>query len=189
MSRKLSSSGDPLRLLSELASRLRTVALMSGLHSKAGTWMRCVDRFVIPSNFARQKYIQAGWPAAKLVVKFNTVAEPTLANRYDCRRRFLCLARLAYAKGVDVLLKRVGCGIPRRRRRVDHCGIWRRRDEDTRGGRGPTGGNGRRPGLARRSNDAPQASQGACRSFAVVRSLPASCCGSLFSWWILSMMV
>jgi glycosyltransferase involved in cell wall biosynthesis len=86
-------------------SRLATspIAAMDALHRVLRTWQRCVDVFVFPSQFARAKYVEAGWPSAKLVVKYNTTLDDA-AGRVDGHAGFACISRLTGEKGVDVLL-------------------------------------------------------------------------------------
>jgi glycosyltransferase involved in cell wall biosynthesis len=86
-------------------SRLATapIAAMDALHRLLRTWQRCVDVFVFPSQFARAKYFEAGWPAGKLVVKYNTTLDHA-AVRADGRSGFACVSRFTTEKGVDVLL-------------------------------------------------------------------------------------
>jgi glycosyltransferase involved in cell wall biosynthesis len=90
-------------------SRLATspIAAMDALHRLLRTWQRCVDVFVFPSQFARAKYIEAGWPAAKLVVKHQTVRDCDVA-RVRRRAGFSCISRLSVEKGVDLLLEAWG---------------------------------------------------------------------------------
>ena len=86
-------------------SRLATspIAAMDALHRVLRTWQRCVDVFVFPSQFARAKYVEAGWPPAKLVVKYNTTLDHA-AGRVDDRTGFACISRFTTEKGVDLLL-------------------------------------------------------------------------------------
>ena len=77
---------------------------MDVLHQSLGTWVKCVDAFVTPSDFTRTKYIAAGWPADKLRVKYNTVGE-TRSPSQDARRGFVCVSRFSPEKGIDVLLE------------------------------------------------------------------------------------
>ncbi len=79
------------------------LAASDAVHAWAGTWKRSVDAYVLPSAFARSRYVLAGWPADRLVVKYNTVEEQPL-RREGPGRGFVCLARLGPEKGVDVLL-------------------------------------------------------------------------------------
>jgi glycosyltransferase involved in cell wall biosynthesis len=87
-------------------SRLATtpIAAKNVVHDMLGTWRRCVDVFLTPSEFARQKYIEAGWPAAKLTVKPNTVPEPDLRCAEE-HGAFVFAGRIERAKGVDLLLE------------------------------------------------------------------------------------
>lgn len=86
-------------------SRVATspIAAMDALHGTLRTWQRCVDMFLFPSHFARDKYVEAGWPPAKLKVKYQTMRNGAVA-RDDRRSGFVCVSRLTYEKGVDVLL-------------------------------------------------------------------------------------
>jgi glycosyltransferase involved in cell wall biosynthesis len=85
-------------------SRLATspIAAMDALHRLLRTWQRCVDVFVFPSHFAREKYIEAGWPAPKLVVKYQTTPDDAVLRAR--RDGFGCVSRLSVEKGVDVLV-------------------------------------------------------------------------------------
>jgi glycosyltransferase involved in cell wall biosynthesis len=86
-------------------SRMATLPLvaMNTLHSSLGTWTRFVDRIVFPSDFARRKYVEAGWPEDRFSVKHNT-ARPMGSVREGPGRGFVCVSRLGSEKGVDVLL-------------------------------------------------------------------------------------
>jgi glycosyltransferase involved in cell wall biosynthesis len=78
------------------------VALKNTVHRAGGTWSRCVDLFIAPSEFARRKYIEAGWPASKLVVKPNTARADAAGAPWT--GTFTHLGRLGRPKGTDVLL-------------------------------------------------------------------------------------
>src|SRR5437773_6382097 len=87
------------------SSRVATlpIAVKDALHSAIGTWSSSVDAYITPSEFARSRYVKAGWPAERIVVKYNTAPDPGAPTpSYD--GGFLCLSRLAPEKGVDVLL-------------------------------------------------------------------------------------
>lgn len=47
------------------------VARMVAYHRKQRTWQRKVNRFIALTDFARQKYIEAGFPSKKIAVKSN----------------------------------------------------------------------------------------------------------------------
>ena len=81
------------------------------MHSAIGTWSSAVDTYITPSEFARSRYVKAGWPAERIVVKFNTAPDPGDPRpTYD--GGFLCLSRMAPEKGVDVLLDAWGQAFP-----------------------------------------------------------------------------
>jgi glycosyltransferase involved in cell wall biosynthesis len=84
---------------------------MSAVHRALGTWTDQVDAVVFPSSFAREKYATAGWPRAKLFVKYNTARLLT-----DVRRGpgsgFVVISRLSSEKGLDVLVDAWRCAFP-----------------------------------------------------------------------------
>jgi len=87
------------------SSRMATlpIALKDTVHGAIGTWRSSVDMYITPSAFARSRYVKAGWPADRIVVKYNTAPDPGPPQpAYD--GGFLCLSRLYPEKGVDVLL-------------------------------------------------------------------------------------
>lgn len=79
------------------------LAVADAVHERAGTWRNAVDAYITPSAFARGRYVAAGWPEERLVVKYNTAPDTSL-RRDGPGRGFVCLARLGAEKGVDVLL-------------------------------------------------------------------------------------
>jgi glycosyltransferase involved in cell wall biosynthesis len=87
------------------------IAVKDTLHSAIGTWTSSVDTYITPSEFARSRYVKAGWPPERIVVKYNTAPDPgPPAPTYD--GGFLCLSRLYPEKGVDVLLEAWGRAFP-----------------------------------------------------------------------------
>ncbi len=87
------------------------IAVKDALHSAIGTWSSAVDTYITPSEFARSRYLKAGWPAEQIVVKYNTAPDPGAPQpTYD--GGFICLSRLAPEKGVDVLLEAWGQAFP-----------------------------------------------------------------------------
>ena len=95
------------------SSRLATlpIAAKDALHSAIGTWSKAVDTYITPSEFARSRYLKAGWPAEQIVVKYNTAPDPG-TPRPDYEGGFVCLSRLAPEKGIDVLLDAWGRTFP-----------------------------------------------------------------------------
>ncbi len=84
-------------------SRTRTAVMvaMLGTHRALGTWQTKVSRFVALTGFCRAKFIEAGLPAQRLVVKPNFVESPPFAE--GVRGGFLYVGRLAPEKGIEVL--------------------------------------------------------------------------------------
>lgn len=89
------------------------VAAMLAAHRALGTWTRKVSLYVAMTEFGRKKYIEAGLPGDRIVVKPHFVPDPgqgTGAGGYA-----LFVGRLTPEKGVATLLsawKRLGGRIP-----------------------------------------------------------------------------
>lgn len=89
---------------------------MLTLHRALGTWHRLIDVFIALSEFARDKYIQGGLPAEKILVKPNFV-DPDPGPREMPAGYALFVGRLSPEKGLDTLLaawERLRCTIPLR---------------------------------------------------------------------------
>jgi glycosyltransferase involved in cell wall biosynthesis len=79
-------------------------AMMLATHRWLKTWQRKVDVYVALTEFARQKFIQGGLPAEKIVVKPNFVhSDP--GKREQAGEYAIFVGRLAPEKGVHTLLK------------------------------------------------------------------------------------
>jgi glycosyltransferase involved in cell wall biosynthesis len=87
------------------------VALMDGIHGWLRTWHRCIDRIIAVSSYALGKYVEAGWPAAKMRLKYNTIDDTGFPPR-RLGDHFLSMSRLDQEKGVDVLLEGWRRGFP-----------------------------------------------------------------------------
>jgi len=89
------------------------VAGMLTLHRLLGTWS-LVDRFIALTDFARQKFIQAGFPPEKLAVKPNFV-HPDPGPGEGRGGYALFVGRLSPEKGIRTLLRaweRLGGKVP-----------------------------------------------------------------------------
>lgn len=90
------------------------VAAMLAMHRFMGTWAKMVDVYIALTEFARQKFIQGGLPAEKIVVKPNFV-HPDPGFRMGKGNYALFVGRLSSEKGVGILLsawKQLGGKIP-----------------------------------------------------------------------------
>ena len=86
-------------------SRVATagIALMLATHRKLKTWQDSVSRFIALTGFAKGKFIAAGFPSDKFVVKPNFV-DPDPSEGTGRREYAAYMGRLADDKGLTVLL-------------------------------------------------------------------------------------
>src|SRR5580698_7591496 len=75
------------------------------LHKWAGTYEKCVDCFLAPSQFVRDKFIEHGWDAKRFEVLPHFQAVKAVAERRAENAPLLYFGRLSAEKGVDDLLK------------------------------------------------------------------------------------
>jgi glycosyltransferase involved in cell wall biosynthesis len=88
------------------SSRIQTsaVALMLSVHRALGSWKNQVDLFTTPSAFAKQKFIDAGLPEEKIVIRPHYLLNSPGPGSYS-REGALFVGRLSSEKGLDILLK------------------------------------------------------------------------------------
>lgn len=79
------------------------IATMIWFHQRKDTWTRQIDVFIALTEFVREKYIQAGFPADRIVVKPNFMNYPPEPS-YENRGYAIFLGRLSPEKGVETLL-------------------------------------------------------------------------------------
>jgi glycosyltransferase involved in cell wall biosynthesis len=80
------------------------VALMLYLHHARKTWHRMVDRYIVLTGFARDRFVQAGLPPEKIVIKPNCV-DPDPGMKTQEGSYALCVGRVSDEKGVSTLMK------------------------------------------------------------------------------------
>ncbi len=78
-------------------------ATMLTVHRMMRTWLKQVNIFISLSEFARQKFIEAGFPGDKIIVKPNFVSpDPGIGQGQGGYA--LYVGRLSVEKGLDILL-------------------------------------------------------------------------------------
>jgi glycosyltransferase involved in cell wall biosynthesis len=86
------------------------LTLMVEVHKFLGTWQTKVDCYIALTEFSKNKYIEAGWPADKTIVKSNFIEDPF--NGYESVDKKagygLFVGRLSEEKGVDLLFNAWG---------------------------------------------------------------------------------
>jgi glycosyltransferase involved in cell wall biosynthesis len=89
-------------------SRLGSLVLahMIARHRQQQTWQHKVNRFICLTEFAKSKFVSAGFPAAKIAIKANFVAQPELpASSQPIKPGFaLFVGRITPEKGIHTLL-------------------------------------------------------------------------------------
>jgi glycosyltransferase involved in cell wall biosynthesis len=80
------------------------VAAMLTVHRAMGTWTHLIDIYIALNEFAREKFIEGGLPAEKIVVKPNFV-HPDLSPGEGRGGYALFVGRLSLEKGLDTLFK------------------------------------------------------------------------------------
>ncbi|MGC1372785.1 MAG: glycosyltransferase family 4 protein [Candidatus Sulfotelmatobacter sp.] len=74
------------------------------MHKWLGTYRECVDCFLAPSQFVRDKFVEHGWDAARFEVLPHFQRLEPAANLPDDNAPLLYFGRLSPEKGVDDLL-------------------------------------------------------------------------------------
>lgn len=84
------------------------VAKMVEYHRKNKTWQYKVNRFIALTEFGKNKFIEAGFPTKKIIVKPNFIEDPLKSKKNISNARkikALFIGRLSPEKGVDILIK------------------------------------------------------------------------------------
>jgi len=81
------------------------VMLESYLHLALGSYMRNVDRFLVPSRFYLHKLVEWGFPAERFEYVPNFVAAESFEACYSPGDRFVYFGRLSPEKGVATLIR------------------------------------------------------------------------------------
>jgi len=94
----------PARVYRGSAIGTASLVAMIELHKALGTWTRDVDAFIALTPFARETFIRAGLPAARIHVKGNATDDPGEPAATTARTGALSVGRLSPEKGIAVLL-------------------------------------------------------------------------------------
>ena len=86
------------------AAASAAVGTMQVVHRMLGTWRRKVDCFLVPSDFVRNKFIEAGFEQDQVVVKFNLTEDQGNWQRTNHRQGALFVGRLSEEKGLHTLM-------------------------------------------------------------------------------------
>ncbi len=75
------------------------------LHKALNTYLDCVDRFVVPSRFLIEKFVEWGWPRDKFVHIPNFVDTTRLTPDFRPGEYFVYVGRLSKEKGLDTFIR------------------------------------------------------------------------------------
>jgi len=81
------------------------IMLESYLHLWLDTYAQGVDRFVVPSRFYRDKFIEWGWPEEKFAYVPNFVDTDQFDYNTKAGDYFFYFGRLSFEKGIGTLIK------------------------------------------------------------------------------------
>jgi glycosyltransferase involved in cell wall biosynthesis len=76
---------------------------MLTFHRARATWSKSVNLYFTLTEFARSKFLEAGWPAEQIAVKGNFVS-PDLGFESGATERAVYVGRLSSEKGIETLL-------------------------------------------------------------------------------------
>lgn len=79
------------------------VALTLAIHRKLRTWVRMVDCYLAPTEFVRRKFVAAGFPPDKVLVKPNFV-DPDPGERQSPGEYAIFVGRITVEKGLRTLI-------------------------------------------------------------------------------------
>ena len=83
-----------------------TLTAEAYVHKWLGTYRKCVDRFLAPSQFVRDKFVEHGWDPDKFEVLPHFQRIPTMVRPPPAKDApLLYFGRLSQEKGVDDLVR------------------------------------------------------------------------------------
>lgn len=85
------------------------IVRMQAVEKRSRRIVDSTDRVICLTKFAREKFIQGGWPDEKIVVKPNFLDRQAVKSTGPERKGALFVGRLAHEKGVQLLLNAWKC--------------------------------------------------------------------------------
>jgi glycosyltransferase involved in cell wall biosynthesis len=79
-------------------------ARMIAVHTRRGTWVRDVDRYIVLTKSARKIFVESGFPSARIEVKPNFIEDPGIEPTGRDRSGVLFVGRLSHEKGAEILI-------------------------------------------------------------------------------------
>lgn len=104
LNKKISLPGIVCRCYRNNALESSAVACMQTIHDVIGTWKNRVDRYIVTTEFFKEKAIQGGLPSSKLSIKPNFV-DPDPGKETKKEDFLIYVGRLFPEKGIRLLLK------------------------------------------------------------------------------------
>jgi|TARA_B100000959_G_scaffold151852_1_gene159203 glycosyltransferase involved in cell wall biosynthesis len=93
----------PLKIYRNSYFGTASLAWMINYHKNKDTWKNKIDRIIILTQFAKKKFIEAGFSAKNLVVKPNFIPDP-ITSPVEKKPFCLFVGRLSPEKGIKFLL-------------------------------------------------------------------------------------
>jgi glycosyltransferase involved in cell wall biosynthesis len=76
---------------------------MLSVHRRIGTYRDRVSRYIALNEFCRDKFVQGGLPAEKILIKPNFVKKPSIDCHSTRTSEILFVGRLSHEKGIETL--------------------------------------------------------------------------------------
>ncbi len=91
------------------------VAIEAAVSTMLGSYKKCVDRFIVPSRFYINKFVEWGWDRERFEYVPNFIHIGAFEPEYRSGRSFVYFGRLGPEKGVATLIKAAAmAGVPLR---------------------------------------------------------------------------
>jgi glycosyltransferase involved in cell wall biosynthesis len=103
------------RCIKESTALSAIVMIEALLHKMLRTFEQCVDRFIVPSRFYINKFVEWGWDRERFVYIPNAIDMGVFSPDYNPGKSFIYFGRLSREKGLSTLVKAAShAGVPLR---------------------------------------------------------------------------